>query len=72
MKNFPNKFIPASHSILSNMLKVMQTLPDNGTTIDILRIKLTRQMDIADIVDALTCLYAIGSIEIDNRQIKKI
>lgn len=72
MKNFPNKFIPASHSILSNMLKVMQTLPDNGITIDALRIKLTRQMDIADIVDALTCLYAIGSIEIDNRQIKKI
>lgn len=72
MKNFPNKFIPASHSILSNMLKVMQNLPDNGTTIDTLRIKLTRQMDIADIVDALTCLYAIGSIEIDNRQIKKI
>ena len=72
MKNFPNKFIPASHSILSNMLKVMQTLPDNGITIDTLRIKLTRQMDIADIVDALTCLYAIGSIEIDNRQIKKI
>lgn len=72
MKNFPNKLIPASHSILSNMLKVMQALPDNGITIDTLRIKLTRQMDIADIVDALTCLYAIGSIEIDNRQIKKI
>lgn len=72
MKSFPNKFIPASDSIISNMLLIMQKLPENGIPLELLQIKVASEMDTPDFIDALTCLFAISSITVENNIISKL
>ena len=62
--NFPNKFIPVPQSVIGNMLLLMEQIKGQEISLDILQNKLKYKMEIDDMIEALTCLYAIGRVEI--------
>lgn len=64
--NFPNKFIPVPQSVIGNMLLLMEQIKGKEISLDILQNKLKYKMEIDDMIEALTCLYAIGRVEIKN------
>lgn len=67
--NFPNKFIPVPQSVIGNMLLLMEQIKGKEISLDILQNKLKYKMGIDDMIEALTCLYAIGRVEIKNHLI---
>lgn len=67
--NFPNKFIPVPQSVIGNMLLLMEQIKGKEISLDILHNKLKYKMEIDDMIEALTCLYAIGRVEIKNHLI---
>ena len=67
--NFPNKFIPVPQSVIGNMLLLMEQIKGQEISLDILQNKLKYKMEIDDMIEALTCLYAIGRVEIKNHLI---
>lgn len=67
--NFPNKFIPVPQSVIGNMLLLMEQIKGKEISLDILQNKLKYKMEIDDMIEALTCLYAIGHVEIKNHLI---
>ena len=67
--NFPNKFIPVPQSVIGNMLLLMEQIKGKEISLDILQIKLKYKMEIDDMIEALTCLYVIGRVEIKNHLI---
>lgn len=67
--NFPNKFIPVPQSVIGNMLLLMEQIKGKEISLDILQNKLKYKMEIDDMIEAITCLYAIGRVEIKNHLI---
>ena len=67
--NFPNKFIPVTQSVIGNMLLLMEQIKGKEISLDTLQNKLKYKMEIDDMIEALTCLYAIGRVEIKNHLI---
>lgn len=67
--NYPNKFIPVPQSVIGNMLLLMEQIKGKEISLDILQNKLKYKMEIDDMIEALTCLYAIGRVEIKNHLI---
>ena len=67
--NFPNKFIPVPQSVIGNMLLLMEQIKGKEISLDILQNKLKYKMEIDDMIEPLTCLYAIGRVEIKNHLI---
>lgn len=67
--NFPNKFIPVPQSVIGNMLLLMEQIKGKEFSLDILQNKLKYKMEIDDMIEALTCLYAIGRVEIKKHLI---
>lgn len=67
--NFPNKFIPVPQSVIGNMLLLMEQIKGKEISLDILQNKLKYKMEIDDMIEALTCLYAIGRVEIKKHLI---
>ena len=67
--NFPNKFIPVPQSVIGNMLLLMEQIKGKEISLDILQNKLKYKMEIDDMIEALTCLYAIGRVETKNHLI---
>lgn len=63
MISFPNKFNPIPSSVIGHMLETIEEVPSNGIELDILKRRLSSKMDISDMIDALTCLYAVSAIE---------
>ena len=59
--NLPNKFISVPQSVIGNMLLLMEEIP-----LEILQNKLKHKMELVDMIEAITCLYAIGRVEIKN------
>lgn len=67
--NFPNKFIPVPQSVIGNMLLLMELIKGKEISLDTLHNKLKYKMEIDDMIEALTCLYAIGRVEIKKHLI---
>lgn len=67
--NFPNKFIPVPQSVIGNMLLLMEQIKGKEISLDTLQNKLKYKMGIDDMIETLTCLYAIGRVEIKNHLI---
>ena len=67
--NFPNKFIPVPQSVIGNMLLLVEQIKGKEISLDTLQNKLKYKMEIDDMIEALTCLYAIGRVEIKNHLI---
>mgnify|MGYP007129887351 FL=1 len=64
--NLPNKFISVPQSVIGNMLLLMGQIKGGEIPLDILQNKLKHKMELVDMIEALTCLYAIGRVEIKN------
>lgn len=64
--NLPNKFISVPQSVIGNMLLLMEQIKRGEIPLDILQNKLKHKMELVDMIEALTCLYAIGRVEIKN------
>lgn len=62
----PNKFISVPQSVIGNMLLLMEQIKGEEIPLDILQNKLKHKMELVDMIEALTCLYAIGRVEIKN------
>lgn len=71
MKNYPNKLISVKDSILMSMLKILQSIPSAGISCVELQIIMSRHMDIEEFVEAMTNLFAISHIFIDENKIIK-
>ena len=67
--NYPNKFIPVPQSVIGNMLLLMEQIKGKEISLDTLQNKLKYKMEIDDMIESLTCLYAIGRVEIKNHLI---
>lgn len=67
--NYPNKFIPVPQSVIGNMLLLMEQIKGKEISLDTLQNKLKYKMEIDDMIEALTCLYAIGRVEIKKHLI---
>ena len=68
----PNKFISVPQSVIGNMLLLMEQIKGEEISLDILQNKLKHKMELVDMIEALTCLYAIGRVEIKNHIIIEI
>lgn len=48
------------------MLLLMEQIKGGEIPLDILQNKLKHKMELVDMIEVLTCLYAIGRVEIKN------
>ena len=64
--NLPNKFISVQQSVIGNMLLLMDQIKGEEIPLEILQNKLKHKMELVDMIEAITCLYAIGRVEIKN------
>ena len=69
MISFPDKITPLPKSIIGNMLIVLEELKGSNQTLELLSYKLKNKLDIVHIIDAFTCLYAIGRIDFKDHQL---
>ena len=69
MISFPDKITPLPKSIIGNMLIVIEELKGSNQTLELLSYKLKNKLDIVDMIDALTCLYAIEKIDFKDHQL---
>ena len=51
------------------MLIILEEFKGTNFTLDFLLHKLSKKMDVVDMIDALTCLYAVGRIDFKDHQI---
>lgn len=65
MENYPDKLYSVPESVVGIMLQVMEIIPDNGILLNDLK-KLMSNIDTSDLIDALTCLYAIQAIKYNS------
>lgn len=63
MMRFPSKLYGISESVIGNMALLMEIIPSGGEDVVNLTLKATMVMSISDFIDALDCMYAIGSID---------
>ena len=71
MKNYPNKLISVKDSVLMSMLRIIQTIPSVGIACIELQMDMSRVMDLEEFVEAMTNLFAISYISIDEYGIIK-
>lgn len=71
MKNYPNKLISVKDSVLMSMLRIIQSIPSVGIACIELQMDMSRVMDIEEFVEAMTNLFAISYISIDEHGIIK-
>lgn len=71
MIKFPDKFNSLPSSIIGYMLEIIEIIPSKGIEIKEICKMLIPKMDLYDIIDALTCLYAINLIERKESKIYK-
>lgn len=69
MKSYPNKLISVKDSILMSMLAIVKEIPMSGISCNKLLEVSAYNMDIEEFVDAMTNLYAISYISIDDNEI---
>lgn len=66
MMRFPSKLYGISESVIGDMMQLMEIIPDGGESIVNLSLKTAEIMTISDFIDALDCMYAIGTIKMSK------
>lgn len=69
MMKFPSKLYSVSESVIGKMTIVIGMIPDNGIDAVELYTKATKKIHISDFIDALDCMYLIGTININQNNI---
>lgn len=71
MINFPNKLYSYNESIISKFVVIINELNSCNATVCELYDKLNNHFpNINDYIDALSCLYALNKIELENNILK--
>lgn len=66
---YPSKLYSVGESVVGKMAVLIELIPNDGIGIDDLFAKAVKKMDINDVIDALTCMYYISSIELSKENI---
>lgn len=66
---YPSKLYSVGESVVGKMAVLMELIPANGIGIDDLFVRAVKKMDINDVIDAMTCMYYISSIELSKENI---
>ena len=66
---YPSKLYSVGESVVGKMALIMELIPTEGIGIDDLLVKAVKKMDIGDVIDAMTCMYYISSIELSKENI---
>lgn len=72
MKNYPNKIISVKDSVFMPMCEVLELIPIDGISCVELYEQLAKRLCVEDFVEAMTNLYAICSIDIDNNIVYRV
>lgn len=60
---FPSKLYGVSESVIGKMTMLMGMIPEGGIDVSDLSFAAGKSMSISDFMDALECMYAVGTIE---------
>lgn len=63
---FPSKLYGVSESVIGKMTTLMGMIPEGGIDVSDLSFTAGKFMSISDFMDALECMYAVGSIELNQ------
>ena len=66
---YPSKLYSVGESVVGKMAVLMELIPYDGIGVDDLFARAAKKMDINDVIDAMTCMYYIGSIELSKENI---
>lgn len=66
---FPSKLYTVEESVICQMTRLMELIPNEGIAINILFREAKNIMLISDFIDALTCMYTTESIEFKDNKI---
>lgn len=66
---YPSKLYSVGESVVGKMVILMEMIPSDGIGIDDLFVRAVKKMDINDVIDAMTCMYYISSIELSKENI---
>ena len=66
---YPSKLYSVGESVVGKMVILMEMIPSDGIGIDDLFVRAAKKMDINDVIDAMTCMYYISSIELSKENI---
>jgi len=69
---FPNKLYKVEESVIYQMTRLMELIPNDGIAINILFRESNDKMVISDFIDALICMYTTGYIEFKDNKIFRI
>lgn len=73
MKKYPNKIVSVRDSIFMPMREILETIPTEGISCVDLQERLRGRISVEDFVDAMTNLYAICMIEVnDNNVVRRL
>lgn len=70
---YPNKLYSVRESVVGKMMELAVLIPENGIGVEDLYYQAHRGMSVSDFLDALSCMYMIGSVEVsENNIVRKV
>lgn len=66
---FPSKLYTVEESVIYQMTRLMELIPNEGIAINMLFREAKDKMVISDFIDALICMYATECIEFKDNKI---
>jgi hypothetical protein len=66
---YPNKLYSVRESVVGKMMELAVLIPENGIGVEDLYYQTHREMSVSDFLDALSCMYMIGSVEVSESNI---
>lgn len=70
---YPNKLYSVKESVVGKMMELAILIPENGIGVEDLYYQAHRGMSVSDFLDALSCMYIIGSVEVsENNIVRKV
>lgn len=69
MKSYPSKLISVKNSILMSMLSILNEIPTTGIKCTDLQVAVACSIDVGEYIEAMTNLFAISCISIDEHDI---
>lgn len=69
---FPSKLYTVEESVIYQMTRLMEIIPNEGIAINLLFREAKNIMVISDFIDALICMYTIESIKFKDNMIFRI
>ena len=66
---YPSKLYSVRESVVGKMTMLMEIIPEEGVGVEDFYYMTHKLMCIADFMDAVTCLYMIGAIDVTRENV---